>query len=138
MSQPARDPWAILGLSPGSPDEMVRAQYLRLVRINHPDQYASNPTEQARREEIMKQVTWAYQEIVHGKTVKTAKTTATRSGTSRPTAARPRPVDLTQLQCRAHHRWAVVYCTVCGEPLCSRCDESLSGYCAKHRPRRRP
>jgi hypothetical protein len=134
MNQPARDAWSILGLSPGSPDEMVRAQYLRLVRLNHPDQYASNPAEQARREEIMKQVTWAYQEIVHGKAAKTAKSTAARP---RPTA-RSKPVDLTQLQCRAHHRWAVGYCTVCGEPLCSRCDESLSGYCAKHRPRRRP
>lgn len=133
MNQPTPDAWTILGLSPGSPKEMVRAQYLRLVRLNHPDQFAANPAEQARHEEIMKQVTWAYQEIVQGKASKTA---AARPRASRPApATRSKPVDLSQLQCKAHHRWAIIYCTVCGEPLCSRCDESLSGYCAKHRPR---
>jgi hypothetical protein len=107
---------------------MVRAQYLRLVRLNHPDQYATNPQERARHEEIMKRVTWAYQEIARGHAqVPTAPP-------HRP-SPRYRPVNVRELQCVAHHRWAVIYCTVCGTPLCSRCDESLSGYCQTHRPR---
>ena len=132
MSQTARDAWGVLGIPPGSPGEMVRAQYLRLVRINHPDQYASNPAEQARREEIMKQVTWAYQEIVQGRAKEAVPPPPPGY---RASPRRQRPVDLHDLQCRAHGRWAVVYCTVCDTPLCSRCDESLSGYCSVHRPR---
>lgn len=136
MNQTTRDPWGILGLSPGAPPEMVRAQYLRLVRLNHPDQFGANPAERARREEIMKQVTWAYQEIVQGR--------ATVAPPSPPPPPRYRPaprptgsVNLHDLQCRPHGRWAVIYCTVCGTPLCSRCDETLSGYCSAHRPYRR-
>ena len=130
MNRPARDAWGILGVPAGSPVEMVRAQYLRLVRLNHPDQFASNPAEQARHEEIMKEVTWAYQEIVQGR-AKAPPPPPPRYGQARPF----RPVDYRELQCRAHHRWAVIYCTVCGAPLCSRCDESLSGYCPVHRRR---
>lgn len=133
MNRAAPDAWGILGIPPGSPPEMVRAQYLRLVRLNHPDQYASNPTERARHEEIMKQVTWAYQEIVQGRAKAPAPPPPPRY--TAPRTRRTRTVDVRELQCRAHHRWAVMYCTVCGTPLCSRCDESLSGYCSAHRPR---
>lgn len=130
----SQNPWVILGLSPGSPQEMVRAQYLRLVRINHPDRYQGNPVDQARHEEIMKQVTWAYQEIVSGRAKAAPSRPAPSSRTTRPTTHRT-TVSSFELTCRAHGRWAVGYCTVCGAPLCSRCDESLSGYCAAHRPR---
>lgn len=129
MNRKPKDAWGILGVPPGSPREMVRAQYLRLVRLNHPDQFATNPSEQARHEEILKQVTWAYQEIIRGEAAKPPPRTPPRY-----TAPRPRPVDYSQLQCRAHRRWAVMYCTVCNAPLCLRCDESLSGYCPAHRP----
>lgn len=133
MNQVFRDPWGILGLPPGSPREMVRAQYLRLVRLNHPDQYAQNPVEQARHEEVLKQVTWAYQEIVQGRAPATAPQPPPPR--YRPSPRPSRPVNLHELQCRAHGRWAVGYCTVCNTPLCSRCDESLSGYCPAHRRR---
>lgn len=132
MNKAAPDAWKILGIPPGSPHEMVRAQYLRMVRLNHPDRYAGNPPEQARHEEIMKQVTWAYQEIMAGRA---RVVTPPPPPPKRPSARPSRPVNLNDLQCRAHGRWAVVFCTVCGTPLCSRCDESLSGYCASHRPR---
>ena len=131
MTNTARDAWAILGVPPNSPQEMVRAQYLRLVRKNHPDQYVGNPVERARREEILKQIIWAYQEIVQGRA---------QSRVSAPSRAPSRPrtqVNPRDLQCRAHGRWAVIYCTVCGTPLCSRCDEGLTGYCSAHRPRGR-
>jgi len=32
-----KDPWTVLGLSPGTPLDAVRAQFRRLVRENHPD-----------------------------------------------------------------------------------------------------
>ncbi|MCY0898437.1 MAG: J domain-containing protein [Firmicutes bacterium] len=125
------DAWAVLGVPPGSPPDMVRAQYLRLVRLNHPDRFSGNPAEQARHEEIMKQVTWAYQEIVQGRAP-----SATAASPGRPAPPkRAQPFDIQELQCRAHGRWAVGFCTICGTALCSRCDESLSGYCDKHRPR---
>lgn len=136
MNRVPQDAWNVLGIAPGSPEEMVRAQYLRLVRINHPDQFATNPAEQARHEEIMKQVTWAYQEIIQGRAQVPKTTTPKAPPPPRYSAPRVRrPVDVRELQCRTHHRWAVVYCTVCGTPLCSRCDESLSGYCSAHRRR---
>ncbi len=132
MSRQSRDAWAVLGVPPGSPADMVRAQYLRLVRLNHPDRYSGNPVEQARHEEVMKEVTWAYQEIVQGR----ATVPAPPPPPPHRNAPGPRrPVDIRELQCRAHGRWAVVICTVCGTPLCSRCDESLSGYCPAHRPK---
>ncbi len=124
-----QDAWSILGVPPGSPKDMVRAQYLRLVRLNHPDQYQGSPVEQARHEEIMKQVTWAYQEIVQGRA--RVETTPPKSPGAPP--RRPAP-NIYDLQCRAHGRWAVGFCTVCATPLCSRCDESLTGYCPAHRP----
>lgn len=132
MNRPVRDAWRILGIPAGSPADMVRAQYLRMARMNHPDQFAANPAERARHEEIMKEVTWAYQEIVQGRAkASTPPPPPPRHRTSPPF----RPVDYRELLCRAHQRWAVIYCTVCGTPLCSRCDESLSGYCPSHRPR---
>ena len=130
MTGAARDPWAILGISSDSPQEMVRAQYLRLVRQNHPDQFVGNPHEQARREEILKEVIWAYQEIVQGR----AAPTATAPPPRKPSHSKTR-VDERDLKCRAHGRFAVIYCTVCDAPLCSRCDEALTGYCPVHRPR---
>lgn len=135
MTRAAEDAWSILGVPPGAPLDMVRAQYLRMVRINHPDQYTANPKERARHEEIMKRVTWAYREITQGRAEvpRKASTPPPRRSQSRPY----RPVDLRELMCRAHQRWAVSYCTVCAAPLCSRCDESLSGYCTVHRPRGR-
>lgn len=109
---------------------MVRAQYLRLVRLNHPDRYQGNPVEQARHEEIMKEITWAYQEIREGRA---AVQTVPPRRPAPPPPRRPAP-NIQDLQCRAHGRWAVGFCTVCGTPLCTRCDESLSGYCRVHRP----
>lgn len=124
-----RDPWAVLGIPPGSPADMVRAQYLRLVRLNHPDRYSANPAEQARHEEMMKDINWAYREVVEGRA-----TTPPPPPPRRQPPPPNRPVNTRDLQCRAHGRWAVGFCTVCGTPLCLHCDESLTGYCRAHRP----
>jgi DnaJ-domain-containing protein 1 len=129
-----RDPWKILGLAPGSPPEAVRTQYLRLVRQNHPDRFGQDPAEKARHEEIMKDVNWAYQEVL--RTQAQAATAASRPSSAKTSVRSAPSITLHDLTCRAHGRWAVIFCTVCGEPLCSRCDTTLSGYCAKHRPQR--
>ena len=126
-----RDAWTILGIPAGSPAEMVRAQYLRLVRLNHPDRYAGNPIEQARHENVMKDVNWAYHEIMEGR----ARVVTPPPPPPPPRyTARPARVNVDELQCRTHGRWAVGFCTVCATPLCSRCDEALTGYCPRHRP----
>ncbi len=36
------DPWAVLGVPPGSSDRAIRAAYLRLSRIRHPDMGGSD------------------------------------------------------------------------------------------------
>lgn len=127
-----KDAWSVLGIPAGSPPEMVRAQYLRLVRVNHPDRFAADPVERRRHEELMKDITWAYQEIVHGRATVHAPPPPRRP-TATPRSARS-TVNPQDLQCRRHGRWAVGYCTICSTPLCSRCDEALTGYCDVHRP----
>lgn len=127
-----KDAWSVLGVPAGSPPAMVRAQYLRLVRVNHPDQFAADAVERARHEELMKDITWAYQEIVQGRA--TVKMPPPPGPTAPPRYTRT-TVNPQDLQCRRHGRWAVGYCTACNAPLCSRCDEALTGYCDVHRPR---
>ncbi|MGL6042735.1 MAG: TerB family tellurite resistance protein [Sandaracinobacteroides sp.] len=40
----ADDPWAVLGLQPGSPDEAIRTAYRRLARAHHPDRHMAGGT----------------------------------------------------------------------------------------------
>lgn len=126
-----RDPWQVLGVPSGASLTLIRAQYLRLVRINHPDQFPTGSREKDQHEDAMKDINWAYREILDR---------AARPGRVPPkspprrTPYRARPVDTRDLLCRAHGRFAVIFCTVCATPLCSRCDTSLSGYCSRHRP----
>jgi curved DNA-binding protein CbpA len=52
MPAPRRDPYAILGVSPGASDDQLHAAYRRLVQIHHPD-HNDGSAESARRfEEI--------------------------------------------------------------------------------------
>ncbi len=129
-----RDPWMVLGVPSASSPEMVRKAYLALVRVHHPDRYPPGSREARIHEERMKEITEAYQAILHLRT--------TPAGSSTRTRARPRPVRTTtrvrwgnaqSLHCVAHGRWAVIFCRVCDEPLCSRCDPALTGYCRLHR-----
>jgi DnaJ like chaperone protein len=61
------DPWAVLGLAPGTGAQAVRARYRKLVRELHPDRMiARGVPEEARRmaERRLATVTGAYAEIV--------------------------------------------------------------------------
>jgi DnaJ like chaperone protein len=40
----ADDPWAVLGLPPGAPDDAIRAAYRRLARDHHPDRHMAQGT----------------------------------------------------------------------------------------------
>lgn len=52
MPAPPRDPFAVLGVSPGASDKELHAAYRRLVQIHHPD-HNNGSAESARRfEEI--------------------------------------------------------------------------------------
>jgi hypothetical protein len=129
-----RDPWSVLEVSRKSSPEAVRQAYLRLVRLHHPDRYPANSREQRIHEERMKEVTEAYRAILGQ-----AEPSPDRSSPSSSPAGPPPPrrrevrVDPDSLKCRAHGRWAVIFCRVCAAPLCSRCDTALSGYCRAHR-----
>jgi DnaJ like chaperone protein len=61
------DPWAVLGLAPGTGAETIRKRYRELVRTLHPDRMiARGVPEEARRmaEQRLATVTNAYAEIV--------------------------------------------------------------------------
>ncbi|MCL6564378.1 MAG: J domain-containing protein [Firmicutes bacterium] len=123
----ARDPWRILGIPPGSGEGEIRRAYLGLVRRHHPDQFPHGSPEARWHEERLKEVIWAYHEVRR----------RTSSAASRPAASPPPPRRPSfRLHCEAHQRWAVIYCTTCGAPLCSRCDPALTGYCGQHRRQR--
>ena len=66
------DPWAVLGLAPGTGAEAVRERYRKLVRELHPDRMiARGVPEEARRmaEQRLATVTGAYAEIVRARNV---------------------------------------------------------------------
>ncbi|MDA8195564.1 MAG: J domain-containing protein [Thermaerobacter sp.] len=119
------DPWQTLGIVPGASPEAIRAAYLRLVRIHHPDRYRNDPVRYRQEEDRMKEINAAYRQLVAGGPVAPPRRPAP--------GPRPRPVDLRNLKCGPHRRWAVGYCTACAAPLCSRCDPALSGWCDRHR-----
>jgi curved DNA-binding protein CbpA len=51
-AKPRRDPYTTLGVSPGVPDEELRAAYRRLVRLHHPDHNGGSLESTRRFEEI--------------------------------------------------------------------------------------
>ncbi len=128
-----RDPWTVLGVTSSSSPEAVRKAYLALVRVHHPDRYPPGSREARMHEERMKEITEAYQAILHQRL-------AAGTGPAGP-RTRPRPTrtatrvrwDPQSLHCITHGRWAVIFCLVCDAPLCSRCDPALTGYCRLHR-----
>ncbi len=130
---PERDPWLVLGVSRASSKETVRQAYLRLVRLHHPDRYPPGSREHHVHEEQMKAVTEAYRTILNHFAGMTSSSPSSRPRPSSRVSVR---IDPESLKCRAHARWAVIFCRVCNAPLCSRCDTALSGFCASHRSRR--
>ena len=52
MPAPIRDPYKVLGLSPGASDEQLHAAYRRLVRLHHPDHNPGDPDAARRFEEV--------------------------------------------------------------------------------------
>ena len=60
-----RDPYSVLGLSPGASDEDVKKAYRELARKYHPDNYHENPLADLASEK-MKEVNEAYDAITKG------------------------------------------------------------------------
>lgn len=60
-----RDPYIILGVRPGAPDEEIKKAYRKLSRMFHPDANINkSPMERARSEEKFKEVQEAYNQIM--------------------------------------------------------------------------
>ena len=57
-----KDPYEVLGLSPGATEEEVKKAYRELVQKYHPDKYAGNPLEDLAQEK-MKEINEAYDTI---------------------------------------------------------------------------
>lgn len=122
------DPWKVLGIAPGSSPEAIRQAYLKLVRLHHPDQFRTDPVRYQAQENMMREINMAYLQL------KDRPATAP-SGHAEPPPRRPREArtDRVPVRCAAHGRWAVIYCTECQAPLCTRCDTALTGLCPQHR-----
>jgi preprotein translocase subunit Sec63 len=54
-----RDPWEVLGLTPGATPAAIRERYKELVAQYHPDKHADNPLADLAREKL-KDINWAY------------------------------------------------------------------------------
>jgi hypothetical protein len=66
---PDDNPWAVLGLSPGSSREAVRRAYRDLVRHRHPDRYRlTDPARYRRAEEELKRINAAYRALLSAAT----------------------------------------------------------------------
>ena len=59
-----RDPYSVLGVSPGSSDEEIKTAYRRLAKQYHPDLHPNDPTAAAR----MNEINAAYEQIKSGQT----------------------------------------------------------------------
>lgn len=55
-----RDPYTVLGVSPGADEEEIKAAYRKLARRYHPDHYAGDPVAARQAEEKMKEINEAY------------------------------------------------------------------------------
>jgi hypothetical protein len=75
VTRSAFDPWAVLGLAPGSSPAEVRAAWKRLALQFHPDRFATAPpAEQQRAAAHMTAVNVAYDEIRSGRAAAVAST----------------------------------------------------------------
>ena len=61
-----RDPYEVLGVSPGASDDEVKKAYRELARKYHPDNYINNPLADL-AEEKMKEINEAYDAITKGR-----------------------------------------------------------------------
>lgn len=75
------DPFEVLGVSPDTPRDEVRAAYHRLARRHHPDLHAAAPpAEQARHERRMAEVTSAWRLINDPGALARHRARSTRAG----------------------------------------------------------
>ena len=59
-----RRAYAILGLKPGTPISQARRRYKALVKMWHPDRYATDPVGQREAENRMREINAAYRRLV--------------------------------------------------------------------------
>lgn len=125
--------WAVLGIPRGSSKERIRARYMELVRENHPDRFRAQPLLYQQKEYVMARINEAYTTLMNQVEAGAGPRSKPNFSGNRRTSSSYAGAGPISFQCLAHNRWAVIFCTVCQEPLCSRCDTSLSGLCSRHR-----
>jgi DnaJ-class molecular chaperone len=75
------DPYSVLGVKPGAPEDEVKRAYRELARKYHPDNYHDNPLADLAQEK-MKEITEAYDMILKGKTGAASGSAGARPGGS--------------------------------------------------------
>ena len=61
-----KDPYSVLGVSPGAGDDEIKKAYKELAKKYHPDNYVNNPLSELAQEK-MKEVNEAYDTIMKGR-----------------------------------------------------------------------
>ncbi len=74
-----KDPYSILGVSPGATDEEVKNAYRNLARRYHPDNYDDNNPLKELAKEKMQEINAAYDEIQRDRTSSTSSSSSSGS-----------------------------------------------------------
>ncbi|MBQ7344347.1 MAG: DnaJ domain-containing protein [Clostridia bacterium] len=75
-----KDPYSILGVSPGASDDEVKNAYRNLARRYHPDNYDDNNPLKELAKEKMQEINAAYDEIQRDRTSSTSSSSSSGSG----------------------------------------------------------
>lgn len=62
-----KNPYEVLGVSPGATPEEIKAAYHALARRNHPDNFANDPVARTAAEEKMKEINEAYDNLTNNR-----------------------------------------------------------------------
>lgn len=76
-----RDPYSVLGVSPGASDDEIKHAYRALAKKYHPDAYVNNPLADLAQEK-MKEINEAYDTIVRSRANGTSGAHSTAGGAS--------------------------------------------------------
>ena len=71
-----KDPYSILGVSPGASDEEVKNAYRNLARRYHPDNYDDNNPLKDLAKDKMQEINAAYDEIQRDRTPSTSSSSS--------------------------------------------------------------
>ena len=83
-----RDPYSVLGVSPGASDDEIKHAYRALAKKYHPDAYVNNPLADLAQEK-MKEINEAYDTIVRSRANGTSGAHSTAGGTTEAVSVTP-------------------------------------------------